>query len=299
MERANNSSQLIVAGIGEVLWDILETSEELGGAPVNFAYHITMLGGYGLPVSSIGSDERGQRTLHALEQRKLPITAISEDPDHPTGVVLAKLDANGVATYEFPDAVAWDYLRLTPAALETASSLRAVCFGSLAQRSPETRKAIQHFLELTPSNGLRIFDLNLRQDFYTPPILESSLRQSDVLKLNDDELYILARLLDLHGNDCEQLATLLSRYTLKLVALTRGRHGSLIITPDALVEHPGIPSRVADTIGAGDAFTAAITLGMLLQHSPEAISEHANKLAAYVCSQSGAMPPIPEKFKLT
>ncbi len=298
MKTGKNSSPILVAGIGEVLWDVLETSEELGGAPVNFTYHVTMLGGCGIPVSTVGSDERGLRTLQALEQRKLPTAAISKDPEHPTGYVLAKLDADGVANYEFPDAVAWDNLQLNPAATETAASVRAICFGSLAQRSAITRKAIQKFLQLAPADSLRIFDLNLRQDFYNPPLIEASLKQSDILKLNDDELYILAQLLDLHGNDCEQLNALLSRYKLKLIALTRGRHGSMILTPDALVEHPGTPTKVADTIGAGDAFTAAIALGMLLQHSPEAISQHANKLAAYVCAHAGAMPPIPDEFKL-
>lgn len=293
-----NASTFCVAGIGEVLWDVLENSEELGGAPVNFTYYATALGACGIPVSIIGTDARGQRTLAALRRRALDITAISTDSHHPTGFVRAQIDAHGEAAYEFPDDVAWDHLKLNQTALNIAPAVRAVCFGSLAQRSSQSRQAIRNFLELAPPETLRIFDLNLRQDFYDAPMIETSLNQADVLKLNNDELYVLARILDLHGNDREQLATLRTRFGLKLAALTRGRHGSLILTREALVEHPGVRTPVADTIGAGDAFTAAVTLGLLLGHGPEGISEHANRLAAYVCSQAGAMPSIPGELKL-
>lgn len=295
---STDCSQYLVAGIGEVLWDVLESSEEIGGAPVNFAYHINALGACGIPISTIGTDERGERTLNALALRQLSVTTISQNAHYRTGYVQVQVDAHGIATYEFPDNVAWDQLQLNQAALDAAPKLQAICFGSLAQRSPASRQTIKHFLELTPADCLRVFDLNLRQNFYDLPTVKASLHLADVLKLNDDELYVIARMLDLHGNDREQLAALLSRFQLKLVALTRGRHGSLIHTPYALVEHPGAPTQLADTIGAGDAFTAAITLGLLMQNSPETISDHANKLASYVCSKPGAMPRIPEEFKL-
>lgn len=291
-------NSLTIAGIGELLWDILPTSEEIGGAPINFAYHVQALGATGIPVSTVGDDPRGKNAISELQKRHLNTDTISISPDHPTGYVTADLNQHGVATYTFPANIAWDHLQLNQAALRLAANVDAVCFGSLAQRSETSRSAIYDFISATPGTAFKIFDLNLRQDFFSPEIIINSLHMADILKLNDEELPHLAKLLSLSGTATEILTSLQNRFDLQLTALTRGAHGSILLAGDTISDHPGFPTVIVDTIGAGDAFTAATSLGFLLNHDLNAINEHANKLAAYVCGQSGAMPKIPPPLRL-
>jgi fructokinase len=290
--------QFAMAGIGEVLFDVLPDGERLGGAPINFAYQVNALGGHGIAVSTVGSDQRGQRALRELRANGFDMATISIDREHPTGYVMAQVNDMGVPAYFFPDDVAWDHLSLTDAARTVAPTLDCVCFGTLAQRSPAARAAILAFIRIVPGGALKIYDLNLRQNFYSAKLIEASLFLADILKLNDEELLILASLFGLSGDDEEMLAALADRFSLELSILTRGAKGALLLGKEQRVEHSGHPVALEDTIGAGDAFTAAVALGWLLGHPLPDIADHASRLAAYVCSQKGAMPPIPDTLKL-
>jgi fructokinase len=289
---------IMVAGIGEILWDVLEDKKELGGAPINSAYHIKALGGHGIPVSTVGDDERGQQALAELTARGLPTECISVTESFETGYVQVTLDQNGVPSYNFPPDTAWDHLFLNKQLLSLTKSFHGVCFGTLAQRSEQSRKAIYSFLDDLPPNALRIYDLNLRQHFYSRQVIETSLSRAHILKLSDEELRVIASMFSLEGSDEAILKELIVRHRLELAVLTRGPDGCLLLSHDERVNLPGIPTAVVDTIGAGDAFTAATALGKLLGRSLADIADHANRLAAYVCTRQGAMPPIPSELKL-
>lgn len=291
------SNNLITAGIGEVLWDVVGNSETLGGAPVNFAYHAGQLGCESYAISSIGYDQRGDRALRGLADWGVDVSHITRVEKVPTGYVQARVDAEGVAEYEFPDSVAWDHIRIDTPTIELAARIDAVCFGSLAQRSEKSRGSIARYLQRLPSEALKVFDLNLRQNFYSAEIIRSSLNQADMLKLNDDEIKVVAELEGLKGTLDQQLRLLAERYELSLVILTRGGQGSLLVSPDSLSEHQGYQVDIVDTIGAGDSFTAVIAVGMLKGYSLEIINEHANLVAAYVCGRQGAMVPLPERLR--
>jgi len=219
------------------------------------------------------------------------------DGEHPTGTVSVELDDSGRPDFTIHLNAAWDFMQSTPGLLHLAATADAVCFGSLAQRSPVSHETIQRFIEATRPDCLRLFDINLRQAFYSEAIVRESLDLCDVLKLNDDELPVVADLLSVAGSECEVLDKLAVEFSLRAIALTRGERGSLIFTPEEKVEHPGFkPERIADTVGAGDAFTAAMTIGMLEGRELTDIAERANRVASYVCSQEGAMPAIPEEL---
>ena len=287
-----------IAGLGELLFDVLGTDEHLGGAPVNFACHAQSLGAEGLVISTIGQDDRGTRALDLLRKKGMQTQGISVLPEYQTGFVSASLDQFGVATYHFPDNVAWDHLLLAPYVRKICGELDAVCFGSLAQRSADSRKTILDFLDLLPARAARIFDVNLRQNFYNTKILLDSLERCTILKLNDEELQVIAKMFEIEGDEDTLLGRLVERFELQLGVLTRGGAGSILVGCGSESIHPGYPSEIVDTIGAGDAFTAAVTLGFLQKKSLTEINEHANKVAAWVCGRSGATPQLPEKLKL-
>jgi len=288
----------IIAGIGELLWDVLPDKEVIGGAPVNFAYHATAIGAQGIPISTVGNDIRGKKALAELQKREIDIAAISLSESYNTGYVTATIDKNGVATYCFPNDIAWDHLVINDYAKMVQDKLDAVCFGSLAQRSEESRLAIHTFLDGLPLETVKVFDINFRQNFYSIEIIKASLRRTDILKLNDEELPILAQLLEFEKPPDEWLSILIDKYGLKMAILSKGSNGSLLMTPDDSSEHPGITTKVIDTIGAGDSFTAAATIGYLQGLKLSDINEKANRLAAYVCSQQGAMPFLPDLLKI-
>lgn len=289
---------LMIAGIGELLWDVLGNVEKLGGAPVNFAFHISSLGAEGIPISTVGDDDRGQRALDKLANHGISTDSVSLNSNHPTGYVNANVDADGVAHYFFPDEVAWDHLWFNDVAISLLNKLKAVCFGTLGQRTSVSRSAIHHFLDQLSDTVLKVYDLNLRQHYYDRKIIETSFEQSNVIKLSDEELQIIQKMWSLPNEEYAAVSSLVTAYDLQLGVITRGENGSLLVTPSEISEHPGFPSPVVDTIGAGDSFTAATTLGFLLGHDIDTINEHANRLAAYVCTQKGAMPPIPAEFRL-
>jgi fructokinase len=287
-----------IAGIGELLWDVLPEAEVIGGAPVNFAYHVTSLGAKGIPISTIGDDARGRKGLEELQKRGVDISAISMTEDFATGYVTATLDNEGKASYNFPDDVAWDHLWINEYAENLRNFLDAVCFGSLAQRSEHSRRAIYGFLDTLGKETMKVFDINLRQEFYSEKVIVNSLKRTDILKLNEEELPILAALIDLKGPSDKWLQILVEKYHLQMAILSRGGSGSLLLTPTSSSDHPGVVTHIKDTIGAGDSFTAAATIGFLQGLPLNEINENANRIAAYVCSQRGGMPPMPEFLKL-
>ena len=287
----------LAVGLGEILWDVLPHTRMLGGAPANFAYHVNALGGFGLPVSRVGDDDLGSEALTLLVRSGLNIDSVSVDPVHPTGTVDAQVDANGVATYVFPDDVAWDFITLDEAALNLAAKADAVCFGTLAQRSGTSRQAIHRFLDAA-DRALKVYDINLRQHFYSERIITDSLAKADVLKINDDELVTVRGMFGLPADDRPALEAPLARHELTMAVLTRGGRGSLIVTPDEASDLPGGKIDIADTIGAGDSFTASLVLAHLNGWPLREMHERASKVAAYVCTRPGAMPFMPDDLKI-
>ncbi len=295
MKRFKNSRP-VIAGIGEILWDLLKDSEELGGAPVNFAYHAGALGAQAYAISTIGDDARGQATLRELKKRGMSTEHITVLSGAVTGHVLAEVDEQGVASYTFPENVAWDRISIGQNTTALARKLDAVCFGSLVQRSENSREIIMNYVKNEAGEALKVFDLNIRQQFYTENIIRSSLECADVLKLNEQEIVLLAEMERLTGSEETQLDELVKRYHLKLAVLTRSGRGSLLVNSSMTSNHPGYATQVIDTIGAGDAFTATTILGLLKGDALDQINDHANRVAAFVCSRKGAMPLITEEL---
>ena len=288
-----------VIGVGEVLWDLLPAGKQLGGAPANFAYHAHALGAEVRVVSRVGNDPLGREILDRLRALGLPTDGVGVDADAPTGTVSVELAADGQPRFTIHENVAWDHLVADEASLAFAAHAAAVCFGSLGQRCEASRRAIRALVTATPAMALRVFDINLRQQFYSREIVEDSLRLANVLKLNDTELPVLAAMFGLAGGVREQLAALAQRFALRAVALTRGALGSLLLAGNTWSEHPGLTVKVVDSVGAGDAFTAAMALGLLAGHRLDDINRHANEVAAYVCSQAGATPVLPQSLRRT
>jgi fructokinase len=291
-------AQHVVVGIGEVLWDMLPGGKQLGGAPANFAYHANALGARGVVVSRVGGDDAGREILRRLESLGLDARYVATDPAHPTGRVDVRLDDRGVPDYVIARNAAWDFIRAGPDLVDLAARADAVCFGTLAQRSPASRDAVRAFVDATRPSCLRVFDVNLRQSYFDRETVHGGLLASDVLKLNDAELPVLAGLLGIGGEGGDALREVLLKYDLRLIAFTRGPNGSVLYTRDRTSDHPGSPpGAIADTVGAGDAFTAALVAGLLEGQDLDRINASANRLAGYVCSRPGATPPIPAEFR--
>jgi fructokinase len=291
----------VIVGIGEILWDVFPGGKQLGGAPANFIYHVRELGGVGIQpvlVSCVGPDESGREVLARWDGLSLCREFIAVDAEHPTGAVTVALDPQGMPVYDIARNAAWDFLPESPPLMELAAAADAVCFGTLAQRSPQSRKTIHNFLRQTKPECLRILDINLRDPFYTRETVEESLAMANVLKINDGELRVLADTFSIAGGEKAVAAGLMQHWTLRLVALTRGENGSTLFTPGASSAHGGFPVRSTDTVGAGDAFSAAVAVGMLSGFTLEKISECANRAASYVCTRPGAMPEMPEAIKV-
>lgn len=282
-------------GLGEVLWDLLPAGKQLGGAPTNFAYMMALLGHRGVVASRVGEDSLGAELRSRLGALRLDASRVQTDSTHLTGTVNVHLDCDGQPEYEITEGVAWDFLEWTPAWQQLAAQADVICFGSLAQRSPRSRATIREFIAASPSRTLRIFDVNLRQRFFSAEVLSESLRLANVAKLNEHELPIVMREigLDFDALHFEGAAAeaLRRAFDLKLICVTRGDKGSLLVTENERDEQPGFPVRVVDSVGAGDAFTAALAHHMLAGSSLRVMNEAANRLGAWVASQAGATPP--------
>jgi fructokinase len=283
-----------IVGIGEVLWDLLPTGPELGGAPANFAYHAYALGARARVITRVGKDRYGNEILRRFEEMRLAGVTVQVDETAPTGTVTVSLSGNGVPEFTIHENVAWDCIAATRSALATVREADAICFGTLAQRSEISRRAIQRLVAAAPAPAWRIFDINLRQQFYSREIIEQSLKLANVLKLNDCELPIMAELFGIEGPVSEVIETLARRYGLLVVALTRGPEGSLLYQGGRCSEHVAEKVEVKDTVGAGDSFTAALCLGLLGGMDLDDINAAANQVAAFVCGCSGATPQLPD-----
>ena len=280
-----------IVGIGEVLWDLLPKGACLGGAPANFAYITTLMGDQGIVASRVGEDSRGIDALRRMEELGLDIDHVQTDRQCPTGVVNIELDAKGQAKYEFVQPVAWDRLEWNEDWQQLANQADAVCFGSLAQRSEKSRTTIRKFLAEASANTLKVFDVNLRQSYYSEDILAESMRLADIVKLNDEELPKIMELYKLPFKD--QLSSakkLQEKFGLKVLCVTRGDRGSILVRGRDVSEHRGFRIRVADTIGSGDAFTAGLVHEYLHGASLDLMNEVANLVGAWVASEIGAMP---------
>jgi fructokinase len=282
-----------VVGIGEVLWDLLPAGPQLGGAPANFAYHAHALGAFASVVSRVGNDQLGRDVFARFQSMGLQIKTLQTDPEAATGTVIVSLTPEGLPDYTIKEEVAWDLLAVTDAAVEVVLTADAVCFGTLAQRSPISRTAIQHLVSSTKPSSLRVLDLNLRQHYYSRELVEGSLNLANVLKLNENELTCLAKMFDLTGDMRSQLSQLIGRYDLQVAACTRGAEGSAILANGKWSDCAGVPAKVVDTIGAGDAFTAAMVVGLLLGWNLDLVNIRANEVASFVASCAGATPQLP------
>ena len=287
----------IVVGMGEALWDVLPEGKKIGGAPANFAYHVSQFGLNSRIVSAVGDDKLGMEILDNFREKKL--NAMVEIVPYPTGTVQVELDAEGVPCYDIKEGVAWDNIPYTPALEDLAKHTKAVCFGSLAQRSVVSRDTINRFIDAMPAEDtLKIFDINLRQGFYTKEILCNSFSKCNILKINDEELVTVSRMFGYPGIDLQDKCwILLAKYNLKMLILTCGVNGSYVFTPGnvSFVETPRV--EVADTVGAGDSFTAAFVSSILSGLSIGEAHKLAVETSAYVCTQNGAMPVLPQSLK--
>ncbi len=280
-----------VVGLGEVLWDVLPERTCLGGAPANFAYVTTLMGDRGIVASRVGEDSQGLDALRRMEELGLDIEQVQTDPQRPTGTVKVELDDKGQARFEIANPVAWDFLEWTQDWQHLAESADAVCFGSLAQRSDESRATIRRFIKSTTRGAVKVFDVNLRQSYYSQEILSESMKLANIVKLNDEELPKVLSLANLsHKDEQSSAQRLLDAFELKLVCITRGGRGSLLVRPGESSEHPGFQVRVADTVGSGDAFTAGLVHEYLHGASLTLMNEVANLVGAWVASEVGAMP---------
>jgi len=303
MPAPENNPRPLVIGLGELLWDLFAKGKQLGGAPANFAYITALLGDRSVVASRVGDDRLGQEALWHLKSHGLDISHVQRDARHPTGTVKVEVDAKGQPEYHIIRNVAWDFMEFSEDWISLARSTHAVCFGSLAQRSPASRATIKSFLCAMPSFAIGIFDVNLRQSYFSGEVLRDSARFAKVLKLNHEEF---PRFLDLlqcplknsERSDVAAARWLCKEFGIQLVCVTRGPNGSLLVTSSAQDEHPGFRVKIADTVGAGDAFTATMVHHALRGSSLAVTNAAANRMGAWLASQEGAMPPPdPEVLK--
>ena len=294
---SSDSDNSFVVGIGEALWDILPDGKKVGGAPANFAYHVSQFGIKSCVASAVGNDELGIELLNKFHERNL--NTLIPSVDYPTGTVMVQVDECGIPTYDISRNVAWDNIPFTDALENLARHTRAVCFGSLAQRNAVSRHSIYRFLESMPQHRgtYKIFDINLRQDFHTQEILIESMNRCNILKINDEELIQVNNLLGYPDRgQQDSCVALLQKFNLDILILTCGVNGSYVFIPDSVsfIDTPKV--QVADTVGAGDSFPAAFVSGLLKGMSVADAHLLAVEVSAFVCSQAGAMPILSDRF---
>ncbi|MBN1808903.1 MAG: carbohydrate kinase [Planctomycetes bacterium] len=290
----DDSSQPTVVGIGELLWDMLPDGRQLGGAVTNFAYHCSRLGANACIASAVGMDDLGKAVFSRLGELGLSRSFVSIDTDHPTGTVDVSLASDGSPEFAIHEDVAWDHIPLSQELLDLAPSANAVCFGTLAQRSETSRSTITDFLSQTPDGCLWILDINLRKPFFDEDVVVSSIEAAHVLRLSSDELPAVAEFIGAPADVDALFSELFDSFDVSLIALTRGADGSLLANADGACDHKGFQVDVVDTVGAGDAFTAVVAMGLLAGHDIDTISEYANRLASFVCTCPGGTPDIPD-----
>lgn len=286
----------VVVGIGELLWDVLPTGKRAGGAPVNFVYHATQMGAEGYALSAVGNDVSGTEIIQELDKNHIISDYIST-VEYPTGSVMVELQ-KGIPTYTIIEGVAWDHIPLTQASIDLMKRADAVCFGTLAQRAPESRETLRTLLSYMRKDALRFFDINIRQSYYSKELIEELLGQANVFKINDEELELLRPMLSLEGSTDEVCCELMARYSLRYLILTAGAASSTIYSPTDISTLPTPKVKVADTVGAGDSFSGAFVYSILTGKSLREAHQKAVEIAAFVCTQSGAWPAYPKSMQL-
>lgn len=294
----NTSKQPTVVGLGELLWDVFPDARRPGGAPANVAFQACQLGCRGIVCSRVGDDELGREIREFLEGQGLDTSLIQIDPEHPTGTVTVDTSVADHPEYVIHEDVAWDHLAWDDATRQLMEQADAVCFGTLAQRSPVSRETILQCLLATPEPCRIVYDVNLRQSWYDRIGIERSLQSADVVKLNHHETDVLAQLLEIGTTNPRQFADALqSRFDVSLTCMTRGENGCLLIRGDELVDVPGVRIDVADAVGAGDAFTAALIFALLQEWPLSLTGAFANRVGALIAGRPGAMPPLNADFR--
>lgn len=286
----------IIIGVGELLWDLFPSGKQLGGAPANFIFHAQQLGASGYIISAVGNDDNGEEIMRILVQKGMDRRFIGQLDKLPTGTVTVELDAHGVPAYLIHENVAWDYIPLDSSVYQVVENSNAFCFGTLAQRSTGSMNTIQSLLKILPASCLIVFDVNLRQHYFTKGRIEFSLGYANILKLNEEELSIISRLLKIDGSEEDQLKFLLNTYHLQLIALTKGAQGSLLYSGQETSWRDTPEVKVADTVGAGDAFTAAMVVSILKGLPMRTVHQNAVNVSAFVASRKGAMPDLSTKI---
>lgn len=281
----------IVVGLGELLWDMLPSGPQLGGAPANFAYCAHLLGDRGIVVSRLGDDLPGRDAREELREHGVTDEFLQADAAHPTGTVSVELDGAGQPQFEIKSEAAWDFMEWNSALEHLAHSCNAVCIGTLAQRSEQSRSSILKFLSFTQAETLRVFDVNLRQSFYSAEVVKESLRRANAVKLNDQELPVIAALLGI--DEARFCNTVLEMFDLRFICVTRGESGSVLYGREGIHEHRGFRVSVKDTVGAGDAFAAGLVHEYLRGSSLAEMNDTANRMGAWVASSAGGMPEAP------
>lgn len=287
----------LVVGMGEALWDVLPEGKKIGGAPANFAYHVSQFGLPSCVVSAVGDDDLGREIIENFTAKGLK--QLIADVPYPTGTVQVEIDQSGVPQYEIKENVAWDNIPYTERLESLAERTTAVCFGSLAQRNVVSRNTINRFLDVVSRNeeNLIVFDVNLRQGFYNKEILCNSMKRCNILKINDEELVTVSRMFGYPGIDLQDKCwILLGKYNLKMLILTCGINGSYVFTPGNVSFQPTPKVEVADTVGAGDSFTAAFISSVLKGKRVSEAHSLAVRTSAFVCTEKGAMPTLPTQF---
>ena len=286
----------IVIGVGELLWDLFPTGKRVGGAPANFTFHAQQLGARGYIISVVGNDDNGNQILKLLIQKGMNVDFIAQLDKIPTGTVTVLLDTNGIPAYSIHENVAWDYIPFDPSVYPILENAAAFCFGTLAQRNAGSLSAIQSFLKILPASCLIVFDANLRQHYFTKDLIESSLEYATILKLNEEELSVISAMLEVKGPEEDQLKFLLTTYNLQLIALTKGVSGSLLYSGKEASRLKTPKVKVADTVGAGDAFTAALIISILNGLPLGTVHQNAVNVSAFVASRNGGMPDLSKKI---
>ena len=285
-----------IVGLGEALWDVLPDGKKLGGAPANFAYHAAQFGLDTIAISALGEDKLAEETIEALKEHHL--NYLMPRVPYPTGTVQVTLTGEGIPTYDIKENVAWDNIPFNDEMMEIAKNARAVCFGSLAQRNVVSRENIHKFLDATPDDCVKIFDINLRQQFYTKEVIKESLKRCNILKINDEELVLIGRMFGYPGLDIENKCWLiLGKYNLDMLVLTCGTNGSYVFTPGQMSFQETPKVEVADTVGAGDSFTGSFCASILNGKPVPEAHKTAVQVRAFVCTQNGAMPVVPDRLK--
>ena len=287
-----------IVGMGEALWDCLPDGRKIGGAPANFAYHVKQFGFNSLAISAIGNDELGAEIVEKFNQRNLQ--HLLEVVDYPTGTVQVTLDDKGIPCYEICEDVAWDNIPYTDKLDEIAHNCKVVCFGSLAQRNSVSRATINRFIDSMPEteDTFKVFDINLRQHFYNEETLVNSLKKCNILKINDEELIVVSKMFGFPElSQTDACRRILETYGLKMLILTCGTDGSYVFTSEETSFQPTPKVEVADTVGAGDSFTGSFIASVLRGKSIADAHKRAVDVSAYVCTQNGAMPVLPDHLK--